>query len=78
MHIYQLGPKTKNQNKKTKTKNQFKKSFVGYLNLHCIGKILFVGEDEEDSLAELVLCEHAVQLVLGTVFISSGREGTRV
>merc|ERR1712159_594229 len=31
--------------------------------VHRIGQVLLVGEDEEDGLAELVLVEHAVELV---------------
>ena len=30
---------------------------------HSVGKILLVGEDEEESVAELVLVEHPLQLL---------------
>jgi len=34
---------------------------------HGVGKVLLVGEDEEDGVAELVLVEHAVHLLAGGV-----------
>jgi hypothetical protein len=40
--------------------------FVGDLSgVHSVGKILLVGEDEEEGVAELVLIEHALELLTG-------------
>jgi hypothetical protein len=33
-----------------------------FSSVHCIGKILFVGKDEEKSITELVFVEHTVEL----------------
>lgn len=46
---------------------------VGDLSsVHGVGQILLVGEDEEDGLAELVLVEHAVQLVARLIGCAAG------
>mmetsp|Transcript_29082 Transcript_29082/g.62554 ORF Transcript_29082/g.62554 Transcript_29082/m.62554 type:complete len:221 (-) Transcript_29082:25-687(-) len=37
------------------------------VHAHGVGKILLVGEDQEDGITQLILSEHAVQLVLGAV-----------
>lgn len=32
-------------------------------SIHSVGKILLVGEDEEESIAELIFVEHPLQLL---------------
>ena len=32
-------------------------------SVHCVGKILLVGEDKQESVAELVLVEHPLELL---------------
>ena len=40
------------------------------LHLHGVGKILLVGEDQEHGVAQLILGEHALKLVLSTVLVT--------
>ncbi len=44
--------------------------------VHCVGKVLLVGEDEKDGLPQLVLSQHAHQLVprLTDSFSRKGRD----
>ena len=45
---------------------------VGHLgSAHGLGKILLVGEDQQDRLSQLVLVQHAVKLVAGCVRAST-------
>jgi hypothetical protein len=38
--------------------------FVGdFGSVHCVGQILFVGENEKESIAELVFIQHPLQLL---------------
>ena len=39
--------------------------FLNFRSRHSIGKILFVGEDEENSVAEFIFREHLVELIAG-------------
>jgi hypothetical protein len=41
-----------------------------FLDLHGVGQVLLVGENEQNGVTELVLSQHAVELVLGAVLIS--------
>ena len=48
-----------------------KTKLIGDLRgIHCVGQVLLVREDEEESIAELVLVEHTLELLtcLGDTF----------
>jgi len=41
-------------------------------DLHGVGQILLVCEHEQSGLAQLILCQHAVKLLLGRMFVVLG------
>jgi hypothetical protein len=46
------------------------KALSHFLNFHCVGEILLVGEHEKNSIAKLILCKHAAKLIFGTVLVA--------
>ena len=42
------------------------------LHLHCVGQVLLVREHEQHGVAQLILGQHAVQLLLGGMLVVLG------